>query len=226
MVLLGPEGVADTGPRRLVALHRSHGIVGGVHLVDLKSLPAPRRLEVLGRGADHAEHAQMVAGMRALGEGDRAEEAGDVRVPLVVGDVGERQVLLRGLALAGQRRLEVLRRHRPSVVGLRRAAKERVLHGADASFRGRRRRGCVAAGPRVSMTHAPDARTAPIVPTLATGPGSPDAAAVHGSGGGRVRQRPRPCSAPGPGDAVPRGSAACSNSRGARSRRRGRPRCA
>ena len=117
VVLLRRQGVADAGLRGLVLLQLGDGVVGGVHLVDLEGLAAPGRLEVLLRRPDAAEHAQVVAGVGALGERDGAEEPRDVGVALGVGDVGEREVLLRGLALAGERGGDVRGRHLALALG-------------------------------------------------------------------------------------------------------------
>ena len=62
--------------------------------------------------------------MAGLGEGDRAEQLGDVGQTLVVGLLGEDRVLLGRLALAGEGGLEVRLVHRVQVLGLREPALE------------------------------------------------------------------------------------------------------
>jgi hypothetical protein len=128
VVLLRREGVADGRRRLLVALHLGDGVVGRVHLVDLKSLAAEGRLEVVGGAADAAEHAEMVARMRALGVGHGGEKARDVGKALFARLGGKRQVLLRRLALARERGLDVLGRHRAELLGLGRGVDETVSH--------------------------------------------------------------------------------------------------
>jgi hypothetical protein len=70
----------------------------------------------------------VVAGVRALGVGDRLEETRHVGVPLLARHGGEGEVLLRRLALAGERRLE-FRGSCAELLGLRGLLDERGFHG-------------------------------------------------------------------------------------------------
>ncbi len=61
-----------------------------------------------GRVADLGEELEVTVGVAGLALGDRAEQRGDVGVALDVGLLGELQVAAVGLALAGERLLQVL----------------------------------------------------------------------------------------------------------------------
>ena len=88
-----------------------------VHLGVLVGLAGDGRLEVvLGRAdghvghrvADLGEEVEVAEGVARLALGDRAEQRGDVGVALDVGLLGEVEVAAVGLALAGERLLEVV----------------------------------------------------------------------------------------------------------------------
>ena len=87
-----------------------------VHLGVLVGLALDRRLQVVGGGADGyaghrvtdlGEEVEVPERVTGLALGDRAEERGDVGVALDVGLLGEVEVAPVGLALAGERLLEV-----------------------------------------------------------------------------------------------------------------------
>jgi len=128
VVYLGPECVVDAAHGLVIALELGDLVVGRVHLVDLEALAAERRGEVVGRAADAAHHAEVVARVARLGEGDGAEQLGDVRVAFFLGLLGEDHVLLSGLALAGEGSREALLRHRVELFRLREALLESFVH--------------------------------------------------------------------------------------------------
>ena len=89
----------------------------GVHLCVLVGLAGHRRLEVVfagsdgdarGRVADFGEEVEVTEGVAGLALGDGAEQRRHVGVSLDVGFLREVQVAAVGLALAGERRFQVL----------------------------------------------------------------------------------------------------------------------
>ena len=60
------------------------------------------------RVADLGEEVEVAEGVAGLALGDRAEQRGDVGVALDVGLLGEVEVAAVGLALAGERLLQVV----------------------------------------------------------------------------------------------------------------------
>jgi hypothetical protein len=122
------DRVAEAVTRLGVALQLGDLAVGGVHLVDLEGLAAEGGREVLGGRAHAAQHAQVIACVARLGERDGAEELGDVCIALFLGLLGEDEVLVGRLALAGEGGLEALLRHRVELLRLGQAPLEHIVH--------------------------------------------------------------------------------------------------
>ncbi len=122
---VGPRQVRDASPDvnrpawlfSARARVSSHSEISRVHLGVLVGLALDRRLEVVPGGshgdtghrvADLGEEVEVPERVSGLSFGDGAEERGDVGVALDVGLLGEVQVAAVGLALAGERLLEVV----------------------------------------------------------------------------------------------------------------------
>jgi hypothetical protein len=81
---------------------------GRVHLGVLVGLAGHRGPEVLERRADSAHVPEVRVGVDGLGVGGGAEQSRDLAEALLLGGLGEGEVLPVGLALAGERDGEVL----------------------------------------------------------------------------------------------------------------------
>ena len=117
VALLGPGQRLEPLGDLLEALVAGGLGEAGVHLGVLVGLTGDGRLEVVLGGADGhvgdrvadlGEEVEVAEGVAGLALGDRAEQRGDVGVALDVGLLGEVQVAAVGLALAGERLLQVL----------------------------------------------------------------------------------------------------------------------
>ncbi len=117
MALLGPRQRLEPLRDLFEALVARGASETGVHLGVLIGLTGNRRLQVVGGGAhgnsrhgiaDFGEEVEVTERVPGLALGDRAEQRGDVGEALDVGLLREVQVPAIGLALSGERLLQVV----------------------------------------------------------------------------------------------------------------------